>query len=280
MRRLPIALIATAACFAAACGGEGGGASTLAPLFSSGDAGTDASLDAPAETSVADSAPESSVHKKRTVSQRDPFGNYGAFDNLMIDGDFEWTGGSFSSQTPWWKSPMVAVWAAPNMVVGARCRSGIKCIEVGENNSAAGAAVGTHSAGLSLSAWVHPSQPDCSMAEVSVGSCLVFSATVPVDLVSPTPDAEGWCHFNGVVPATDSRPCVYVSNEASDKGSIVVDDVVLLPTTDSGSGQRRLPSARHRAAVEQLRAGARELFQPHPPAWASPPPVEFRRKVR
>ena len=118
------------------------------------------------------------------------------------------------------------------------------------------------------------------MAEVSLGACLVFSATIPVDPVSPTPDADGWCHFEGVVAATEARPCVYVSNETTDKGPIIVDDVVLLPSTDSGSNQRRLPSANHRAAVEQLRAGARELFQPHPPAWASPPPVELRRKVR
>jgi len=279
MNHLRFAPIVIAACFITACGGEGG-ASTPAPVFGAVDAGSDASLDAPAESSVPDAAPDSPMQKKRTVSQRDPFGNYRVVDNLMIDGDFEWTDGTFSSQTPWWRAPMLTAWSAPTILVGARCRSGIKCIEIGENHSAGGAAVGTRLAGLKLSAWVHPSQPDCSLAEVSVASCLAYSTIVAVDAVSSKPDSDGWCHFEGVVPATDSRPCVYVSNEAGDKGAIVVDDVVLLGSPDAGSRERRLPSARHRAAVEQLRQGARELFQPHPPAWASPPPLELRRKVR
>lgn len=281
MSRKAIGLLPCIALALAGCWGEGGYASP-APSWSQDASGAETSVDASSGTTPPEAATDSAPQIKRTVLQRDPFGNYREGDNLLIDGDFEWTGGLMSSQTPWWVSPMLISWSAPDLLVGARCHSGMKCAVLSPSQSVAGAGVGTREPGLQLSAWIHPALPDCSLVSVSVGLCAgIMSAVHPIDSVSSTPDADGWCHFDGVVPAGSSRACVFVSNESdADDARVIVDDFVLRPASHAGSGLRRLPSPRHLAAVEQLRKGARELFQPRPPAWTSPPPVELRSKVR
>ncbi|MCS6899329.1 MAG: hypothetical protein RMJ98_06560, partial [Myxococcales bacterium] len=76
----------------------------------------------------------------RTVSQRNIFGNVAASDNLLWDGDFEWSG-AFLSQYAWSSGKSWKPSEAPEIKVLAACRSGMKCARVEKGGSMGGIGV-------------------------------------------------------------------------------------------------------------------------------------------
>jgi hypothetical protein len=286
-------LAAAGLLLAAGCGGEGGLSNAAPRPSSASDAAADTApdvsadvatppKDAPVETGVdagADTTapPADAGPVKRTVVTRDPYGNYAKTDNLLLDGDLEWSG-SFTSQYPWLQiSGLVSSWRAPSTVAGARCRSGVKCASLAANTSAMGFGVRPPSGDLAVSLWVKPVGTDCTKTSVSVGACFALyglSSAVPYE--SGSAGADGWCHAAGVVAAPDAAPCLFVSNDGDEDG-VLFDDAVMeaAPSPAPGaSGATKAfvaPSARHGAVVAKLREAARDFASPKPPAWLAPP---------
>ncbi|MBI5535496.1 MAG: hypothetical protein HY898_22390 [Deltaproteobacteria bacterium] len=277
MHNLERSALVIASLWVASCGGEGG-AATPAPTF---QVVVDASADVSAEASDAaaeqpEASPDAPVVPKRKVMTRNPFGNVARSANLMLDGDFEWLGG-YTSQYPWLQiSPLIVSFEAPAIVTGAKCRSGLRCASLGVGESIAGIGVITHDPSVDVSVWMHLPTTDCELVGVSLGACFQQSPVQLVTAASPTADADGWCHYQSSVTPPQSTPCVFVSNDATED-VVLVDDVVLEGAASSGANARSLrsPGPRHLAAVERLRAAARDFATPKPPRRPGADPTEF-----
>jgi hypothetical protein len=76
----------------------------------------------------------------RTVHQRNPFGNVAASDNLLWDGDFEWSG-AFLAQYAWSSGKSWKTSGGPEIEVLAACHSGMKCARVKKGGSIGGIGV-------------------------------------------------------------------------------------------------------------------------------------------
>ncbi len=211
------ALVASLAAVAAASAGCAGD-EVLAPVGS-----------ASAIPTTPPTAPPDAGPPKRTVLQRNPFGDVAETDNLLFDGDFEWSS-PFSDEYGWFQgqSPTVT-----DVVIGPDCRSGIKCARLAAHQSMVGIGVASKGTELEVSVWVHfddPSTP-CSSAKVTLidrfaGSGGPLTAGDPdVHLVAGDPDQGGWCRLEGVSPPRANRSFLNVLNTSA--GKMLVDDAVL-----------------------------------------------------
>ena len=177
---------------------------------------------------------------KRTVIQRNPYGNVDRPNNLLWDGDFEWMG-PFVDQYGWLSGSNFGIsYALPKLVVGARCQSGVRCAELAPERIAIATGVASKGNALAASVWVKPEGGACSDVQV-----VVLPAASPMDAVALSfQNEDGWCHFEGLVPALDSQVYLYIANESD--GAVVVDNAVVEAET-GGQGVRRgraLPLAR------------------------------------
>jgi hypothetical protein len=266
MLHIEKAALVLASAMVASCGGEGGAASP-APLFQQVvDASADVSVDAIDAASEPEEAADAPITLRRKIMTRNPFGNVEHTANLMLDGDFEWLGG-YTSQYPWLHiSPLVISFESPVIAIGAKCRSGLKCASLGVGESIGGIGVITHDPSVDVSVWMHLPAADCALASVSLGACFELSAVQLVTELSPTPDADGWCHYQASVSPPASTPCLFASNDAAED-AVLVDDVVVEGAASSAASARsiRTPDPRHLAAVERIRAAARDFATPKPP---------------
>ena len=178
-------------------GGCGDGETTLSPL----DAGGDASLDG----GLPDAAQDASPPKvRRTVMQRNPFGNVAATQNLLWDGDFEWSS-PFSGQYGW----VDAVYFSPTgnfsqIRVGPMCRSGLKCGYMTQSQRVAAIGVSPSGTKVSASVWVKVPTNDCGDMGVHLFAC-DFAKDPDLPMSDPDgPDADGWsAHDAAVLRAVD-----------------------------------------------------------------------------
>jgi hypothetical protein len=196
---------------------------------------------------------------KRTVVVRNPYGAIGKSDNLLWDGDFEWMH-SFSDQYPWLTgtSPKLLGYTLPKLVIGAKCRSGIKCAQLSGDGILIG--LGVAAKGKSLAAELYASGiSNCSAIDVA----LVTQSDLE-DAVALMPDAktpsEGWCRYAATVPERAAAVWLYVHNGGS--APAVIDDASIQPVAAKNGRAFSPPLDRdfaplRRQIAERMRDGSR-----------------------
>jgi len=250
-RRLPAALLAIAS--AAGCSSE-----KIDPLTSglSEDAGTpaDAGLDAKPDPGPV----------VRTIEQRNPFGNVAEHENLLWDGDFEWSS-PFADQYGWINYPASSqAFGFEGIRVGVECRSGLKCVAVKKGASIIGIAVASKTGSLSASFWAKPAEPSCDGISARLIALAVADPGVEIVETTDAPDASGWCRFEVVADKQQSKSYFLIKNQT--QGELLVDDAVLKkvpPTQTLSLGTARPPTAAEMAEDAEVRAEARTRRGPH-----------------
>ncbi|APR84831.1 Hypothetical protein A7982_10180 [Minicystis rosea] len=213
---------------------------------------------------------------KRTVMQRNPFGNVAERENLLWDGDFEWYS-AFSDQYGWLAGGSTATlgFGFTDVTLGAECRSGIRCAKLAKKRVIAGLAVASEGNKLEVSFWAHVTQGPCS----KVGATLIEFSTdldpnVALHPVAADPDAEGWCRFDSIVDARKGKPVLMIQNNTA--GDLIIDDAVIkkVPSAMSVKAYHGPLTAEADAEVAAARESLRKLRGPH-----DPPPNEVRRAL-
>lgn len=272
----PIVAKALATCLALGAAGGFFGCSadeTVNPLGgSTGEAGGSSSSASSGSGGSGGSGP---VTPKRTILERNPFGNVAEVDNLLWDGDFEWAS-PFSDQYGWLKGLPLS-YSFDGIVVGPSCRSGVQCASLAKNKALAGLAVAAKGRALFASIWAKPDTPSCDNIEVQVAA--LFGGNDPdvdVPAVSATPDVDGWCNFNVVTDERIFKPFLYIRNRTD--GVIVVDDAVVKAAPSGAKWAERAPAgpptAEAQAELQTFREELAKMTGPH-----DPPPNEARRAV-
>lgn len=215
----------------------------------------------------------------RTVEQRNPFGNVAATDNLLWDGDFEWSS-PFSDQYGWLFGPPYG-YAFPAATIGAACRSGIKCVTLPKNKGIIGIGVGVEPAGLDVTVYAKPSEGNsCASVDVSlidIESIQQNDVAVPEN--ANDPDSTGWCLYRAQALVLERKVYLLIANHGT--ADVTIDDAVVRPTPKNApppppppmgplSAERALRHEEARAALLALRgpvippkSPARRAFEEH-----------------
>jgi hypothetical protein len=217
--------------------------------------------------------PEDAGLPRRTVEQRNPFGNVAETENLLWDGDFEWTS-PFSDEYGWLSGPPLS-YTLPVIRIGAECHSGIKCAAVKKKGNLAAIGVSAQGSKLEASFWAHVKMGTCDGVKAMVISLVLNGEpNAPVTAEMPQPGADGWCHFDAVIDARELKPYFLITNQTGDE--IVVDDAVLkkAPPTTALSVKHLPPTSEDAAAVALARAELLVLRGPH-----DAPPTPAKRAL-
>ncbi|NUO53692.1 MAG: hypothetical protein HOV80_33000 [Polyangiaceae bacterium] len=203
----------------------------------------DGTVTSPPQTPTTEVPPKDPPkEKKRDVFSRNPFGNVAETENLLWDGDFEWSS-PFTDQYGWIELP-----ASPTLtdiVVGPMCRSGVKCARVGKNDEVLGIAVSSATSGLDASIWVRflPIEGQPAPQCTDVIAFLIDAGGLPprdedqeLTPASPTPDESGWCHLSATSEQRNNKTYLYVENEAD--VPMLLDDCVLVRTETMAFSQQ------------------------------------------
>jgi hypothetical protein len=189
---------------------------TTLPPAPTPDAGTD--------TPDAGETPDAGLAVIRTVETRSPFGDLSVTDNLVLDGDFEFTGRT--GQAPWIVFDRTGQ-AVLGFETGGRCRSGVRCAKLVTGAEMVGWLASPKAGGMNVSAWVKPAAGECYDVQVAVADLNTQSEgeTIPAD--APRADASGWCHFQGDVGNyAGKQPVLYVGPAGAQiQGPILADDI-------------------------------------------------------
>lgn len=213
----------------------------------------------------------------RTVEQRNPFGNVAASDNLLWDGDFEWSS-PFSDQYGWLSGPPYS-YAFPAATIGAECRSGVKCVTVAKNKSIIGIGVGSGQSALVATVFAKPKTGVCADVEVLLFGLFASGAEAPEVPVPPTteaPDAAGWCLYRGTAESYPQKAYLYVDNNTGEP--LVVDNAVVraVPKDEAAPPPppppAAPPTADRKARRDEAREAALRLRGPY-----LPPPSAAKR---
>jgi len=179
------------------------------------------------------------VTPKRTVAQRNPFGNVAKRNNLLWDGDFEWRS-AFADQYGWMSSKGGYIsFALPTLELGWKCRSGLKCAVLGPNHRILGLAVSSIDHDLGVSFWGRPAGGHCSELSAIFFTTSQSEEGVEVDAESTAPDDDGWCHYAVQVPERQSAARLYIENVG--QGPAIVDDAVIEPVEGQPNALRQPP---------------------------------------
>ncbi|MEZ4223985.1 MAG: hypothetical protein R3B13_23755 [Polyangiaceae bacterium] len=228
-----------------------GAASTVALSVACSTEDSSGSASNPAPDAAVDAAVDSgSAPAKRAVLLRNPFGNTAASDNLLVDGDFEWTSGS--GQHGWRALANLAETVLPRET-GGLCRSGLLCGRLSPGVSFLGYGAGTKEAKLLARVWSKPPTPDCALTKVLMIQCTAATistvATIPEQ--SGAPDADGWCRHEAIVPSIKLQPCLFVSSSAPAEGVTLIDDAVMQAVAQSANVVLRKPSIAEKERIER-----------------------------
>jgi hypothetical protein len=167
--------------------------------------------------------PTTTVQAVRKVELRSPFGANSVEQNLLADGDFEFTGRS--QQMPWISFGKTGQ-GTLNYETGGKCVSGIRCAALAKDTQLIGWVSSPRTGKLAVSLYVHPSSGVC--ADTDVFLIDIDDQSRAATIKPPAePDAAGWCKFEattGVFP--DGQPAIYVEAKADetllDNGSVSV----------------------------------------------------------
>jgi hypothetical protein len=168
----------------------------------------------------------------RTVETRSPFGNLDVPDNLLLDGDFEFTGRS--GQMPWLAFGGTGQ-GTLNFATGGICRSGIRCAAVAPGTEMIGWMASPKSGGMNVSLWAKPPSGNCGDLRAFITDIEGESDGDGLRAETPQAAASGWCRYEvDSANYAGKQPVLYVSTASSRvQGPIIVDDVVAraLPST-------------------------------------------------
>lgn len=172
---------------------------------------------------------------RRTVLTRNPFGNVGVTDNLLWDGDFEWLS-SFSDQYGWLTGQHDSAigYDLPKPLLGAACKSGVKCIALKKDGIAVALGVASvgHPLEASLSVWT---EEDCGNVEVAL---VGYDNTEPDVALTSEGRVDGWCRYHAVAAERKRAAALYIHNGTAT--SIRVDDAVVR-RAETAAGQQVAP---------------------------------------
>lgn len=211
---------------------------------------------------------------KRTVEQRNPFGNVAETENLLWDGDFEWFS-AFSDQYGWYagNSPNNLDFTFTDIRVGGVCRSGLKCAGLAKGHIIAGIAVASQGHKLEASFWAHLTKGSCDGVHAFVAALVTMAdPDVKVTSMQMAPDFNGWCFYDTIVDARSTKPYLLIENETGD--DVVIDDAVLKKVEDKQhvTAWHGPLTAEETTMLDQARASLIRLRGPH-----DAPPNEARR---
>ena len=192
-----------------------------------------------------------------------PFGNVAESQNLLWDGDFEWHS-AFADQYGWIEGYSFGI---RRPIVGPACRSGLKCAQLGSLSTIVGIGLASDAADLYVSAWVKPDGGSCTTDVALFAEGLDGDAVdAPIPPVDAAPDAEGWCHHEGVVPQRNDKSYVLVSQTVPGQLAIVDDVVVRRVTPAEAKVVPRIaasvPTASLVATLDDARVTLRALRGP------------------
>ncbi len=195
-------------------------------------------------TTTSDTSTDPPVTPEREVIQRDPFGNVAQSGNLMWDGDFEWRP-PFASQPGWFQGDNIsfAGFGPTKQIVGAQCKSGVKCTLLEGDDVLLGLAVASDGDDLDVSFWAHPDDGNCLTIEAQLWSQETQSAS---DVIGPAgePDEDGWCRYGAVVPERSEAQYLFIHNAGL--GNVIVDDAVIV----AAGAQQNAWSPRHVGVID------------------------------
>jgi hypothetical protein len=206
----------------------------------------------------------------RTIIYRQPFGNVAASDNHLWDGDFEWHT-PFASQYAWIDAVLMLsqVGAIDGVVVGARCKSGLKCALITQNQKIAGVGVSPGAAPVEASVWGKPPGGDCSLLGAKLITCdFIGDPDVVLADEDNSADAEGWCHYRSISEPREQATCMFIEAKFPEGEAIVDDAVVRAAAADAVlSAAADVPSAQDVESVENARRAIRSYLRrlPDPP---------------
>lgn len=242
MRHIAVLLLLIAACGSESHGGP-------APL--------DAGVGAGGAGVGGGSGGEAPTPTKRTIIQRNPFGNVEQADNLLWDGDFEWRS-PFADQYGWLSgNGSFLSYAMPALALGEACRSGLKCATVPAGHQIVGLSLGSREAALAVSFWARPESGACDDV---LGVVTDFAGGPQHAIPAPAaPEADGWCRFAALVTESGGAPILFIRNEGG--APVVVDDAVIAPVT---AGEAALVAAPKTSLPEMdaIRRAARRATEP------------------
>jgi hypothetical protein len=164
---------------------------------------------------------------KRSVEQRNPFGNTPAETNLVADGDFELTGRQ--DQMPWLAFNDKGQ-KTLDFDTGGHCRSGVRCVSLGAGDQMIGWLASPREGGIEVSLWAKPKSKLCGDVEMRVLDLDTQTDGVAIAPTAPGVDRDGWCHLTGTAPNLANRAAVvYVAVKSGVSTTMLVDDVFAKP---------------------------------------------------
>ncbi len=245
----------------AGCGGEGDPLAPVELLAAEEDGGTtlpDAGNDAEPPPAT----------PKRSVIQRNPYGNVAETENLLWDGDFEWSS-PFSDQYGWLSGTGNALgYDFPGVTVGPACRSGIKCVTLTKGRVLVGIGVAATGSAMQASFWVKPKEPSCEgMSAMLIALFDPQSTDAPLAPVAATPGPDGWCQYGVLADERPGKTYLYIKNLTGD--DVLVDDAVMKKAS-AGSplevAPPWVPTVAELAEVDEVRVELRRRTAgPHDP---------------
>lgn len=244
---------------AVACGSS----SRVNPIEQGGvDAGTDTGVSRPPDKPGTPPPPHV---VKRTVFERNPYGDIAASDNMLWDGDFEWQT-AFGDEYGWVDSSFfTGVGTFPEIRIGAECHSGMKCGYLRPETKATAIGVAPGGSEISASAWVKPPSDNCSDVHVQIFGCN-SSADPAVPLVDADgkTDSQGWCHFQAIAPARTSATCMVFDAQFKGSTDALIDDAVIQAAPPGAQSFTAFgpPSPRDLATVKQMQKIVRAYLKP------------------
>lgn len=244
------------------------GATDVNPVGTGGQGGTggaDAAAGAAGSGGQSSVPPAKTAERVRTVKQVNPYGHTDIKDNLMVDGDFEFTGAS--GQYGWYA---ISNGAQAQLVreTGGLCHSGVACGVMKVGTAFLGQAAAPANEDIQVSLWIKPPDGNCDAVQASIIEC---SAALPIVHSSLTPDtkkpdASGWCHLGGSESPMTAQPCLYLSTSVD---NVLVDDASLVGVKKASSKAlaATVPSPERYAGIKR----ALDWLHGHTLIGAAPP---------
>lgn len=209
----------------------------------------------------------------RTVGFRNPFGDATHPDNLVLDGDFEFSGRS--GQTPWIAAGGNGGQMALAYETGGHCRSGVRCAFMPAESILLGHVATPPAGKIYIRVWGKPDgggdrAGKCSDLTVSFFDSTNNTSAGTAPAQSLVPDETGWCLYEAVLLGVPlHEPLLYLKSKDQ---PVIVDAVVALPTTGPKPLLAGPPiSKAEEVLVGKIAAALRQRGEPiHPPPMDPP----------
>lgn len=236
----------------AACGAESEQLSPVTTASGSGDAG--ATTTTSTTTSTTETSPDGGATVKRTVMQRNPFGERA--NNHLIDGDFEMSTSIYGGQMGWrafTKDGSGEIGLA--VETGGLCHSGLRCAVMEPSTLILMRGASAKGKGNVASGWAKlPEGQSCSKIKPILIDCDTYVLTKQLPVKGTI---DGWCHYAAVIGDKQNATCVYVENSLAEGTTALLDSFVLGPddgTIQPLSAEFWAPEADTMMRLETLKA--------------------------